>query len=346
MRRWPYTFAVALSVAIGLTTIITAKILDLPLKDPEGFLGPAYVRLPLIVLAFLAADVIPRSLSPRLKGKSPYARCKFIIEEQWSWVRLLHISVGLGTFYACYVSYRNLKSFLPVIREGKLDDKWMLNLDHFLMFGNNPATILHSVLGTGASAQILSTLYILYLTLIPLSLGAMLVWSRDMSLGCWYATALCLNWVLGVISYYLVPTLGPAFAQPQSFWELPNTGASALQNSLFSTRLQYITDPSSVNGVQGIAGFASLHVSVVVTGCLFATRVGAKRVLRYILWGYLVCTVLATIYFGWHYIADDIAGAMIGWAAVSIAAVASGNRGVHMLRKPKKSKAESDLALS
>ena len=38
-------------------------------------------------------------------------------------------------------------------------------------------------------------------------------------------------------------------------------------------------------------------------------------------------TVLATVYFGWHYLADDFAGALIGWVAVSLGAWATGNRG-------------------
>jgi membrane-associated phospholipid phosphatase len=44
-------------------------------------------------------------------------------------------------------------------------------------------------------------------------------------------------------------------------------------------------------------------------------------------WAFLALTVLATVYFGWHYIADDVAGAIIGWAAVSVGAWATGNRG-------------------
>ena len=32
--------------------------------------------------------------------------------------------------------------------------------------------------------------------------------------GLWYATALCLNWVLGAVSYYLIPSMGPAFVAP------------------------------------------------------------------------------------------------------------------------------------
>jgi hypothetical protein len=325
MRRWPYTFAVLLSVAIGVTAIVASKQLDVPLRDPDGFLGPAYVRLPAIGLLFFAAGIIPTAL--KRYGMRGFVRgVRTIVDEEWTWKRLSYIAAGLISFYVCYVSYRNIKSYLPLVREDVLFDHEMLQLDHFLMFGHNPAEVLHNVLGTGFAAQVLATAYVSYLPLIPLTLGAFLVWGKDLSLGAWYATALGLNWVLGTISYYMIPTLGPAFAQSQMFQDLPDTGVTALQRSLFRAGVGFKEDPTGGN-IFGIAGFASLHVSVVVTACLFFRRTGQKAIIQISGWVFLALTVTATIYFGWHYIADDIAGAFIGWAAVSIGAWASGNRG-------------------
>src|SRR5680860_1463092 len=102
-----------------------------------------------------------------------------------------------------------------------------------MMFGNYPADLLHNVLGTGIAAHVLSTFYISYLMLIPVTLGALLVWGKDLSLGAWYATSLSLNWVLGVVSYYALPTLGPAFAQPQSFLCLLYTSPSPRDGLLY-----------------------------------------------------------------------------------------------------------------
>ena len=42
-------------------------------------------------------------------------------------------------------------------------------------------------------------------------------------------TALCLNWVIGTISYYLIPSLGPVFVRPTRYADLPDTGVTALQ---------------------------------------------------------------------------------------------------------------------
>jgi hypothetical protein len=43
------------------------------------------------------------------------------------------------------------------------------------------------------------------------------------------------------------------------------------------------------------------------------------------MWVFLALTVLATIYLGWHYFADTLGGAVLGAAAVWIAAIGTGN---------------------
>ena len=325
MRRWPYTFVVILSAVIGLTAVVSSQRLGVPLRDPDGFLGPAYIRLPLIGFLFFAAGIIPQAIR-RSGWRHALRALRAIVREEWTWGRVGNIVAGLVSFYICYVSYRNLKSYLPIVRKDILYDHDMLQLDHFLMFGNNPAPLLHDWLGTTFTAQILASSYLAYLPLIPLTLGLVLTWSKNLSLGAWYATALALNWVLGTVSYYLVPTLGPAFFQPSMFSALPDSGVSALQTSLFKNGVTFKADPTG-SDIYGIAGFASLHVSVVVTACLFFERTGQRAMIRIAGWTFLCTTVLATVYFGWHYIADDVAGALIGWTAVSVGAWATGNRG-------------------
>ena len=58
LRAWPYTFGVALAAGIGITAIVLSAQLGIALKDPEGFLGPAYVRLPVMGLAFFALGIL------------------------------------------------------------------------------------------------------------------------------------------------------------------------------------------------------------------------------------------------------------------------------------------------
>jgi hypothetical protein len=321
--RWPYAFAFCLSLAVGATTIYYSQDLGVGLKDPEGFLGPAYIRLPMIALLIFAVAIIPQAVY-RYGVRRIVFGVKTIVRDEWTLRRVGHIATGMISFYICYVSYRNLKSYLPLLGGDTLHDRALLELDHFLFFGNNPAEVLHHVLGTSIAAQVLAILYVLYLPVVPITVGAVLVLHRDFTVGAWYATAVSLNWVLGVISYYSLPTLGPAFYEPQRFADLPENGATQLQMSLLRGAFGFREDPQG-DKIFGIAGFASLHVSVVFTLALFLHYAGIARAIRYTAWIYLGFTVLATLYLGWHYVADDVGGLVIGWLAVSIGAFVTGN---------------------
>jgi membrane-associated phospholipid phosphatase len=313
-----YAFVVVLAVASSLLAVLVASMLDLRLRDPDGVAGPAWVRLPSIVFAFFVADVVPRALH-RAGGTRGFRRAlDEVVRERWDRGRTILVVVGLASFYACYVSYRNLKGALPFARDVLHDDA-LLALDRAMLLGNDPATVLHALLGTGISAYVLSAVYLLFLAFVPVSLGAALVWARTARTGAFYVTALSLNWLMGAASYYLVPSLGPIFAKPELFVDLPETGVSALQRSLLTTRVEVLADPATAGAIQGIAGFASLHVSIVLTGALVARRLDLHRVVQWAMWVFFGLTVVSTIYFGWHYIVDDIAGVLIAFLAVGIA---------------------------
>jgi hypothetical protein len=308
----PYAFAVLLAAAAAVVSLVVAASFDLPLRDPDGIAGPAYVRLPLIVVLFLTADIVPRLL--RRRG-TPVSR---ILRERLSPERLGLVTAGMASFYVSYVAYRNLKGALPFARPD-LHDEQLLRLDEWMAFGHDPAVLLHDLLGTGTAAYVLSSVYVLYLLFVPLSLGAALVWGRSIRIGSWYVTALCLNWLLGAVSYYVVPSLGPVFVHPERYAGLPETGVSLLQESLARARLEVLADPTGADAIAGVAGFASLHCSVVFTAVLMAHLARLPIVVRAALWVFLLMTITATAYFGWHYLIDDVAGLMIGAASVVIA---------------------------
>ncbi|HYH89884.1 MAG TPA: CDP-diacylglycerol--glycerol-3-phosphate 3-phosphatidyltransferase, partial [Solirubrobacteraceae bacterium] len=230
------------------------------------------------------------------------------------------VGLGLLSFYVTYLSYRNLKGFLPFLTDQDYDPD-LLSLDRSMFFGHDPGPFLHDLLGTGIAAHVLSTVYLFFLAFIPISLGAALIASANPIPGLWYVTALGLNWVLGVVSYLIIPSLGPIFVAPDLYATLPETGTSALQTALVYER----HDALAGGGAQSIAAFASLHVSVVFTAALIAQLLKVNRLLRIALWTFLALTMVATLYFGWHYIVDDIAGLAIGAIAVPVAGVATGH---------------------
>ena len=313
-----YGMAVAVAAVTAAVAAVCALYLDFPLRDPDGFLGPTYVRLPLIVALLLVADVVPRAL---LRARSPKGVLNQLLQvtrQRWPWRRLRPVLIGLAAFYATYVSYRNLKHFLPFFRPD-LVDKELLQLDRDMMGGPAPAKLVHDILGTGTAAHELSWVYLAFLMFVPASLALALVWRSRAREGSWYVTALCLNWSLGTASYYLLPSRGPIYAEPELFWRLPETGTSQLQDSLWISRLLVLTDPYGTERIHSIAAFASLHVSIIFTAALIAQLTLRSISIRAALWVFFALTTTATIYFGWHYIVDDIAGVAIGAAAVAVA---------------------------
>src|SRR5699024_5921750 len=103
---------------------------------------------------------------------------------------------------------------------------------------------------------------------------------------------------------------------------------------LIATRLEFLSNPAGSESIQGVAAFASLHVSVTFAAALFMMRTNQGRLLRTITWVFFGVTILATLYFGWHYILDDIAGMGIGWAAVTVAGSPTGHRRRRTLQPP------------
>jgi membrane-associated phospholipid phosphatase len=325
MTRRAYGFAVALALAVASLTWLLSYRYNLPLRDPDGLAGPSYIRLPLVVLLFYLADVVPRALIANRGVKNFTESVKSYSRKRWTRSRWSLVLVGLFTFYIVYVGYRNLKGFLPAIRYHVKYDTVLLKLDRAFAFGHDPATVLHHVLGVGIAAQVLALVYVFFLIFVPLSLGAALVWSKNVATGFWYVTALCINWVLGVASYYWVPSVGPFISNAKAFVTLPHTGVTSLQAALLQGRESNLEDPHATDSVQGVAAFASLHVSVIFTASLICWFVIPSRMVRVAMWVYFVLTVISTIYFGWHYILDDIAGFAIGLLSVWIGAKTTGH---------------------
>lgn len=321
---WHRLFGVTLVVvlAFGALTLLTALLADLPLRDPDGLIGPSYVRLPAIALVMLGLDLVPRVLLRcRRSMRSLREVTAEVVRERWAPRRLAVVAAGLGAFYVSYVAYRNLKSFLPFVRE-ELTDPWLVESDRWLTFGGHPGDLLHDLLGTGVTNDVLSFTYMIFLPFVPFSLAAALVWSDNITRGAWYATALCFNWILGTASYYALPSMGPIYVQGYRFSDLPANETSALQDALWRNRVDVLADPHATQAVHGIAAFASLHTSIVFTAALVVSLTRMPRLLRWAMWTFFVLTTLATVYFGWHYLVDVFAGMLIGGAAVWLGSLA------------------------
>jgi hypothetical protein len=323
--RYAYWAGPAIAAAMLVVTIAWGSAYGLGLRDPDGIIGWRFSFVLMLVGGFVALDVVPRAIAAaRSNGTPTWATLVALARERWPWRRIGFVVGAIVAFYVTYLCYRNVKSYLPLARPEMVDSD-LANFERGV-FGTDPSTLLHQLLGSGVSAQVLSTIYLLFLTFVPISVGVALVWSTDRAGGLWWVSVLSLNWVLGVASYFLLPSMGPAFVEPHLFTGLPDTGTSSLQGALMEDRRAFVADPVGSGQLQSIAAFASLHVSIVFAGALVAHMLRAPRTLRIALWVYLGLTFAATIYFGWHYVVDDIAGFAIGFASVYLGAVMTGWR--------------------
>ena len=320
------SFVPAVIGALSVLTMVSFAIAyGLPIRDPDArYVGSPIALIMLIATVALLLDVLPRGwFRSRAESVGFFAGCREILKARWLNRRGLVVLISLLSFYATYLSYRNLKSYIPFVTDANHDVD-LINFERGVFFGTDPATILHDILGTGFAAHVLSSVYLIFLTFVPVSLAVALIWSNKLQTGVWYVTALCFTWVLGALSYYVLPALGPIFERPDLFAQIPETGVTGLQEKLTEHRAEYLRDPFGTDAVQSVAAFASLHTAVVVVAALIAQLSGAPKPLRIGLWIYVGLTMIATIYFGWHYVVDDIAGIGIGFVSVYAAARLTG----------------------
>lgn len=324
MSRPSFRFAGALTLLMLVTTAWVAWSQHLPIRDHDGLAGPSYLQIPLIAILAIAVDVIPRAARRGWRTPSRLvAVARDVRRERWPGWFIRFALAGLLVSYLVNSSFRNIKSWVPFVND-RLWDPTLERLDRRLWLGHEPATVLHDLLGTGWAAHALSAVYVSWLALVPFTLGVALLWSRRTDASAWYVTALSVDWALGLVAYYLVPSLGPVYADPQRFAALPETQVTQLQQAMLVDRGELLADPWTAGAVEPIAAFASLHVALVVTMVIMAHLLGTRLWVRVAGWVYLALTALATVYLGWHYFVDDLGGAAIGAAAVWVAARATG----------------------
>ncbi|MGK2875041.1 MAG: phosphatase PAP2 family protein [Nocardioides sp.] len=328
MYRRPLALLIGNAVVMAVVAVaVDLSNGDVQFLDPDSsFLGPTWLRLPLLLAAAVLVDLVPRALwTSRLRVVQVPGLAKERWKTHWTKERITLVAAGILCFYVVYVSYRNLKSWLPKLFPDEKFDHELHLLDRAMFFGHEPGNVFHSVLGTGWVAWPLSLIYLWFLPLVPIAVVAWIVWSPSLRFGYWFVAADCLTWSLGTLSYYALPTLGPGIEYAHVYSDLPHTPTTDLMASIVNARQDYLW-MGQHDILNSVAGFASLHCAITLLTALMVQYTLQNRWLHRLAWANFAITVVATIYFGWHYVADDIAGIMIALVAFYIAGVASGYR--------------------
>jgi membrane-associated phospholipid phosphatase len=326
VRTGEFRYATWVAALAAAAVALLAWIYDLPVRDPDpgNYIVPTHVRLPLILLLAVVLDIVPRAVwRSRRRLRTTGRGLRNVATERWSHREVRFVLVGLVTWYVAYVSYRNIKSFVPFVNS-HLWDGWLADSDRLFFLGHDPAVLLHELLGREWAAHALSYVYVSWMVVVPFTLAVALVWSRNRRAGEWYVTAVALDWVLGAVTYLALPALGPVYADPDTFDGLAETHVSRLQLAMREERLEVLRNPFTADNVQMIAAFTSLHVAICVTMCVFAELLRMRPSIRVAAWVYLALTSVSTIYLGWHYLLDLVGGAALGVCAAWLAARGTG----------------------
>jgi hypothetical protein len=312
---------------VALLTLVAALIATdaagVSFRDPDNVAAGYVAMVAPAVGLLIGFDIWVRARRVTGLWRPGWAMMGRVRRERWTRSRCLAVFGALISFYVTYLAYRNLKGVIPMLRPGDLFDTQLADVDRALFLGHDPAVLLHSVLGVGATTHALAWVYAAFIVFLPLSLAVALVFARDLATTLFYATAMCVNWILGAGSYFIWPSLGPAYADSGTFAGLPHSEVTRLQQMLLDDRIAWLHDPTNATP-QAIAAFASLHIAMSFSAVLAAHILGLGRRLKIVLWVWFGLTVVATVYLGWHYVVDDLAGMLIGAAALGLAKVLTG----------------------
>lgn len=328
------------AVPSSIVLLNVVMLVDVCLRALTVLIGALVVDLAIGTLLTRRKEIFRRADAQSEDAPSTFALFRTAARDRWRtrWTRERTRLVVMGTlfFYLTYVCYRNLKSNLPFVRPdpnrepGEVKalsyDRELHVMDRVLFFGNDPSDVFHTVFGTTISAHILSQIYLTYLPLVILLVVVWLVWSRNVSFGYWFVTSQVVAWTLGTLSYYLLPTLGPGIQYWPEYAGLTHTPTTDLMESITNGRAGVLWDPNIEGALNSVAGFASLHVTITVLWALMVQYTVRSRILHWVFWVNAGLTVIATIYFGWHYVADDIAGIAIAIVSFYLGGLASGQK--------------------
>jgi hypothetical protein len=312
-REYGWLVRVWVVVALfgGVATVRSFQV-QVPFRDPGGAILVTKIEssLELFVL-MVVVDTLWRAGDQRYSLRGLLAT----IRRQWTACRLVLAMSGLAAYHVVYFCYRNLKSWDVF---NTLQDAMLLRWDRALFLGHSPAVVLHDLLGQHVAALALMAIYESFSTLVSISVVASLVFIRRIREGYIFITAAVWVWILGIVSYYLIPSLGPFSSAPQQFTGLPHTIVQDTQARYLDQRGHMLADPGASDAFAQVSAFASLHVAMTCMIFLMA-RYYRLRMATAVMALYLVGTILATVFLGWHYAVDDVAGLIIAMMAVRFA---------------------------
>ncbi len=287
-------------LAVGLAR---SEQVGIPFRDPHGAYFLTRVALTMgIFLGLVGLDGVLRTPRPRTPGG-----VLATVRARWTPARIALAWGALLAYHLTYFTYHNLKSW-DVLNAPR--DPMLTRWDRWIFLGHSPAVLLHDLLGQHVAAWVLMAWYETFPTLVVLAFPAAVVLARRMRDAYAGIAAFVWVWILGTVTYYAIPSLGPFHAAPADFARLPHTMIQDTQAHYLAQRDHLLAHPHAGDAFAQISAFASLHVAATATILGLAWWHRLRRTTA-VLAVFLAGTMVATVYLGWHFAVDVPAGLLV-----------------------------------
>lgn len=287
-------------VAVGIGRSVQVGI---AFRDPHGAILLSRVALTAAVFAGLVV------LDSAVRAGRPWRvrRVLTAVRTRWTPRRLALAWSALLAYHVTYFTYHNLKSWDVFLAPR---DQLLAGWDRWLFLGHSPAVLLHDLLGQHTAAWVLMVWYETFPTLVVIAFPAAVALAHRAADAFVCLAALVWVWILGTASYYAIPSLGPFHSDPQDFAGLPHMMIQDTQARYLAQRAHLLAHPQAPDAFAQVSAFASLHVGVtaVILGIAWWHRLRRTTLLLSV---FLAGTLVATVYLGWHFVVDDVAGLAI-----------------------------------
>jgi membrane-associated phospholipid phosphatase len=314
---WTFSFlALSILLAWGICGSLGGRMVWIPFRLPGDLISHYLI----IFLGAGPAVVLVSKLSSKLlrlfKGRSVPPASRVVL----AFIRCYYAPLNLARGFMAYsifglalVAYLNLKPAIPIMNPD-LNDAILWNQDQWISgFG----AVYHAIFEFNRPwlTRMLDDIYFQVFNLVGLTLAVLyqtppLFWR--------FSAALPLSFVLSLPVSIMVPSLGPAFFRPELFSFTKGTASARVMAALWDQYQAFKVDPvhTPVQVGNGIVAMPSLHITMVFLSVVFLQKAVPR--LKGVLWGFLVLFFVSTVYLGWHYILDGLAGILLGWVVLSI----------------------------
>lgn len=259
----------------------------------------------------------------RVRDIESWRKCKQKISWSDTWVNFQNsflnfnsIAIDIRTLNAAailFVLIINLRHLVPYINQ-TVYDSFLVSFEESLFGGKILSLWVIDLFGLN-SAILMSDVYELFYPYLSVIIFAFVL-CRNRELSQQFFVSFVVIWMAGIVITCIWPTWGPCFYLPQAFAALPETSMTQMQKGLWEMKVYLEANPYSAKGAYLISAMPSLHVAVVALGGFYLWDI--SRFFSVISWFFVLLTVLATLYFGWHYLLDDLVAIFLAFQAFKL----------------------------